>query len=201
MKTWFTHKDLAIKSDSIDELIELALEYSGDKTGLRNELNRQLAKCKKEGIQSGTKSNFVAGYDRMRKEYFLVIKDQYEPAYLLTMLYELATEVNFFGAIEDEIQVRSSQITDYLSEIEKNEELNLGSEKEQLTSLVYQFIQMLKLYENEDDMSEEEMERLSSKFDQLFYKPISDIIEGILKQLKSGNISIKVDTGDFPLPE
>lgn len=201
MKTWFTHKDLAMKSPDADELIELAIEYVGDKSGLRNELNRQLSKCKKEGIQSGTKSSFVAGYDRMRKEYFLVIKEQYEPAYLLTMLYELVTEVHFFGTIEDEIQIRNQQINSYLSEIEKNEELSLSSQKEEMTSLVYQFIQMLKLYENDEDMSEEEMERLSQKFDLLFYKPISDIIEGILKQLKSGNISIKVDTGDFPIPD
>ena len=121
MKTWFTHKDLAMKSPDADELIELAIEYVGDKSGLRNELNRQLSKCKKEGIQSGTKSSFVAGYDRMRKEYFLVIKEQYEPAYLLTMLYELVTEVHFFCTIEDEIQIRNQQINSYLSEIEKNE--------------------------------------------------------------------------------
>ncbi len=201
MKTLFTEKDLAFKSNDTAELIELALTYlEPAKPGVRNELSKMIKKCKNEGLQAGKKNPFTAGYDKKRGEYFLFIKDQYEPSYQLAMLFELLTESQWIGESSREIQIRKEQIQSYLGLIEKNEELNLSEEQSQLIQLSAQLVEMLALYQDEDQLTDEEIERLSDKIDLSLYQPISNIIESILNRLMSGNMAIDVDYGEFPIP-
>lgn len=201
MRTVFTEKDLAIKSKDPDELVEMGLEYQGSISGLRNELTKMIERSKKEGLQKGKKSSFIAGFDKGRHEYFLMIKDLYDPHYMLLMLYELISETAMSENEEEEIAIRLEQIHSYLDEIAKNESIDLESEKSEMLNLTDQYLKMLKMYGEDDDFSDEELERLSSHFDVTFFEPLSKIIETILSRIKSGNLSIPVDTGDFPLPD
>lgn len=202
MKTIFTEKDLAFKSPDQVELLELGLSYlEPGKPGQRNELSKMIQKSKNEGLQQGKKSRFTAAYDKKRGEYILFIRDQYEPACQLAMLFELMTESATCGDGEEELQIRSSQIKTYLAEVEKNEELDLSEECSHLINYTGQFLKTMELYQDEEELSQEELERLSDRIDLSFYKPISDIIESILERLISGNMPIDLDLGDFPLPE
>lgn len=201
MKTFFTEKDLAFKSADPDELLEMGLEYQGSVSGLRNELSKMISRSKKEGNQKGQKSSFIAGFDHARKEYFLMIKELYEPHYLLSMLFELISETAVGDNIEEEIAIRIEQINSYLTEIAKNEEVNLDEEQSKLIQLTGQYLKTLQLYDEDDGLSDEELERLSDHFDSTFYDPFSKIIEAVLSKIQSGNMSIPVDMGDFPLPD
>lgn len=202
MKTIFTEKDLAFKSDSPEELIEMALEYlEPGKPGQRNELTKMVQKCRKEGMQKAQKSAFIAVYDGKRDEFCLFIKDEYEPAFALSMLFDLLTEFFFGGKLAEELQIRTQQIESYLTMIEKNEDLSLAEERAFLINQTSQLLEMLSLYQDDDQMSDEELGRLSDKIDLTFYKPIGDVLQKIMESLISGNMECDVDMGDFPLSD
>lgn len=193
MKTLFTEKDLAFKSETPAELIEMALEWTETaKPGLRNELSKMIQKCRHDGLQKSKKSSFIAGFDKKRGEYNLFIKDQYDPAVQMAMLFDLLTEP--FVNEENEVVVhdRVQMIDGYLSIIEKNEDLKLGDEKSKLKTYTGEFVKLLSIYSEDDLMSEEEITRLSEKIDLSFYKPISDIIESILNRLISGSMPVEI---------
>lgn len=198
MKTVFTEKDLAIKSVGVDDLVDMGIEYLGNIPGLRNELNKMIEHSKKEGPQKGQKSSFIAVYDKDRKEYILMIKDHYDPRYLVTMLYDLVTEP--VDNEEEELAVRMEQINSYLNEISKNESIDLETEKIRMQELTRQYVKTFKLYDN-DSFSQEELERIFLTMDSSFFEPMMKIIKIVLDKIKSGNLSIPVDTGDFPLPD
>ncbi len=198
MKTLWTEKDVAFKSDNPRELLDMGLEYlDSPKPGLRNEIEKMIQRCKKEGMQKGTKSSFQAVYDIKRNEYCLFIKDQYEPVCGLAMLFELLTETEYKGSIEEEMQIRKDQINRYLSLIEKNEEIVLANEKGLLEETVAQMLNTLSLYNDDDTMTDEELEALSDKIDQVYFDPINQVIETIMKQLVSGALDCGVDTSEY----
>ena len=191
MKTIFCEHDLAFKSPNKDELIEMGLEYlSPAKPGVRNELTKMVQRSKREGFQLGKKSNFVAGFDKKRDEYFLYIKNHYEPVYQLAMLFELISEDFGNSETDREMEIRKQQINSYLSVIEKNEELDLREESAKLINLSGSFIQTYAEYRDDDNLTEEELHRLSERIDFSFFKPMSEIIEEIMNQFISGNLPI-----------
>lgn len=201
MKTQWSENDVAFKSDNPGELLEIGLEYLNSPVpGLRNELERMIQRSKGNGPQPGKKSPFEALYDPLRKEYALVSRDRYDPQCLLAMLFELLTETEFKSTVEEEMQVRSDQIHAALTLIAKNEEIDLTEATAFLEEKEGEWLQMLHFYRDDDAMTEAQLERLSDKFDTLYLEPIHNAIQGIMNQLVSGNLTCRVETGQYPLP-
>lgn len=171
----YTEHDLVLKQESLYQIMEECslLGINLQKEESRKELRRSLEQARSEGADVLAKSlNLVAGWDETHEEYFIVVRDVYDPRNLVAVLFERIVA-------EDETVDVGTIIGRYLGVIEEKEKISLGEAKEKLVKLAADLKTALEIYED-DEYTEEELDRLSDSLDDGYFNPIAEVLEGIL---------------------
>jgi hypothetical protein len=195
MKTYYTEKDFVIKDTELNNTVNAALEFLGRKIpGARNTITNGLKKSEKQNeIIHSEQLNLYFCKDKKRDEYNVIRRDFYESTNLLYSLFDLCTEFYDELDFEKEILDRESFITAFLSEIEKNEKLNLNAEKQMLKDLVREMLKTLSVY-NQEELTEDEAASISDTVDRAFYAPITEILETLMEQLTEKRVSVSIQS-------
>ena len=120
--------------------------------------------------------NLLAGWDEKRENYYLAVKDMYDPRNLLEVLYDrLVVE----KAGDPESEEAGSLVDAYLGVIEEKEHISLAETREKLTRLVADMGRTLELYED-GEYSEEELERLYDTLTKAYFDPVRELLEGVI---------------------
>ena len=180
INTVYTEHDCVIKNSDIEELLDacsmagLNLEET-DKDKLCAELENSRSKDEPVHIDL---LNLIAGWDEPRREYYVVIKNVYNPQNIIDILYERLVWERPDNP-EDEIENINTNIERYLGVIEMREKISLAETKEKIKTLTGEMRKTLAVLEG-DDYSEEEIERISDSLDTAYFDPITELLEGIL---------------------
>jgi vacuolar-type H+-ATPase subunit C/Vma6 len=177
----YTENDVVLKQPKIEDLLEECslLGLNLKKAGPREELEKGFEKARREETTVLIKSlNLVAGWDDTHDEYFVVLRDVYDPRNLMAVLFERIVAVEEEDPEEDLRNIRKV-ISDYLGVIEQKEKVSLQDARERLFSLSAEMKKALALFE-EDEYSEEDFEKLSDALDKAYFEPLSEILEGVL---------------------
>jgi len=122
--------------------------------------------------------NLLAGWDEKREQYYLVVKNMYDPRNLLEVLYDrLVMERTEDPQRENE--ETSKIINAYLGVIEEKEHISLAETREKLTRLAADMRKTLDVYEN-DEYSAEELERLYETLTKAYFDPVLELLEGVI---------------------
>jgi vacuolar-type H+-ATPase subunit C/Vma6 len=177
----YTENDVVLKQPEIGNLLEdcSLLGLNLNSADGRGELERGLAKARREESTVLVKSlNLVAGWDDTHEEYYVVLRDVYDPRNLMAVLFERIVSGEE-DELENDLQNIRTIISNYLGVIEQKEKVSLQEAKERLITLSTDMKKALALFE-EDEYSEEDFDKLSDALDKAYFEPISEILEGVL---------------------
>ncbi|MDR1933623.1 MAG: hypothetical protein LBQ57_12475 [Spirochaetales bacterium] len=174
-KPAYTEQDYVLRSGDIEDILS-GLDVSREK---KSELREGLQKARAGGGAAGLPAlNLSAGWDDTREEYYIVIRNMYDPRNLLDVLYErLLWEKTEDPA--DPAGALRTNIEKYLGVIEKKEKISLAKTKEKLAEIAIDMRRTLAVYED-GAYSEEEMERLSGSLDRAYFDPITELLESVI---------------------
>ena len=131
-----------------------------------------------DGQPARRAATLLAGWDAADERYYLAVKGMYDPRNLLQILYErLVGERG--GAAERETEDAASLIDAYLGVIEEKERISLAAAREKLTELAVDMWRTLDVYED-DEYSEEELERLCDTLTKAYFDPLRELLEGVI---------------------
>jgi hypothetical protein len=179
----YTENDYVLKSADIEEIISgcglVGLSFSREK---EDELRRGLEQARDEsGDLPLPALNLSAGWDDSRGEYYIVIKNMYDPQNLLDILYERLVWEKAENP-EDEAAALRENIEKYLGVIETKEKISLSEVQEKLTGLALDMRRTVAVYED-GEYSEEDIERLSDSLDRAYFDPMTELLEGVIVML------------------
>lgn len=183
MERLYTEQDCVYKGASINETIDYYFQSHEAVPGSRNQLNTALSRAKDshETVISG-KTGLTAAWDNRNQEYILVSKEDYDPANLAAVLFDLLVEDAENLELEDALNEVDDLIERYIGRIEKMEELDFGAEKQRLKELMRTMRESIALVD-ESELSDAELERLSDQIDEEYYAPAAEILEKLLERV------------------
>ncbi|MDR3200171.1 MAG: hypothetical protein LBT68_01820, partial [Spirochaetales bacterium] len=165
----YTEHDYVLKSADIEDVLSgcglVGLNFPREK---EDELRRGLEEARDRGGALPLPAlNLSAGWDDSRGEYYVVIKNMYDPQNLLDILYERLVWEKTENPEEEAAALREN-IEKYLGVIETKEKISLSDEQEKLTELALDMRRTIALYED-GEYSEEDIERLSDSLDRAYF--------------------------------
>lgn len=192
MKYPYTVQDLVFRTEQKSEIVDLILEYIGRKVeGLRSELNKVLNGIEKEKTPVlSQKSGFYLSYSKDLDCYFAVKKETYEPECLvINLLDHLLDQPYEEEPLEAVLKEKGVFIAETVALLEKYEATSFSDIEKELIDKVdslFTYCSMLK----EDEMTEQEKERVAEAIDEAYYKPIAESINKALERLNKKQAEI-----------
>ncbi|MDR1627097.1 MAG: hypothetical protein LBT33_11220 [Spirochaetia bacterium] len=176
----YTEHDYVLQSDTTRGILaDCGTAGLGFSPAQEVRLVRSLEKARREGAAVPLPElNLSAGWDEGRQEYFVVIKNLYEPRNLLGILYGRLLRERAENP-EDEAKDIRACIEKYLGVIEKKENVSLAETKEKLAALTLDMRSTLAVYED-GEYSDTDIEKLSASLDRTYFEPITELLEGII---------------------
>jgi hypothetical protein len=183
MHRLYDEQDCVYKGANINETIDYYFQNHTPVPGSRNQLNQALTRAKEshEAVISG-KTGLTAAWDNRNQEYLLISKDEYSPANLASVLFDLLVEEPESSGLDDALDEVDDLVERYLGRIERMEELELGDEKQQLKSIMRTMRESIAMVD-ETELSAAELERLSEQIDSDYYAPAAEILEKVLDRV------------------
>ena len=172
----YTERDLVLKGPTVERVLAdcSMLELGVQQSKLRSELVKSLDRAKYEGRPVVCEDlKLTAAWDETRKEYCAVLKGFYDPSNLVSILYERLTTLN------SEVENTDDLVDRYLGVIEEKEKVSLLDARQKLKILAKELRETLSLYQ-EEEFSEQDLEKLSTILDTTYFDPISELLEGVL---------------------
>jgi hypothetical protein len=176
----YTEHDYVLKSASAEDILFdcglAGLKFSPAQEAL---LGAGLEKARREGKTVPFPGlNLSAGWNQRRQEYYIVIKNMYEPRNLLDILYDRLIWDKAENPEDEEQDVRM-YIGKYLGVIEEKEKIPLAETKEKLAAIALDMRKTLAVYED-GEYSEADIEKLSDSLDRTYFNPITELLEGVI---------------------
>jgi hypothetical protein len=171
----YTEHDYVLKQANIEDLIEDCSLAGMDikKDEQRLELRKSFEKAQRTDTTVPVRAlNLIAGWDDIHEEYYAVIRNFYDPQNLIAVLFERIVS----GDDEDDAE---EIIEKYFAVIEEKEKISLAGVREKLIKITADLKKTLALYEN-DEYTEEDLNRLSASLDKAYFDPIAELLEGVL---------------------
>jgi len=179
MKPFYTERDLVLKHTDMGGLLHDVQSYGILNPDQRSELVRLLEEARSTGeLKEFPDMNAHVGVDRETNELLLVIHDVYDPRNLLTVLFDRLTSIEEEDPQRDK-EHALSLIESYLGVIEKRERVSLQEVKRKLIQLTTSMKETIALFQ-EDEFSDNDLEKLSEALDKAYFEPLSELLEGVL---------------------
>lgn len=191
----YTENDFVYRSDSLDEILEFLRVYGDLRVeGLRSELNKLVLQSKKTGqFFESSKCGFWVGQDPRREDIIIYKENLYDPTNLFFILFDLLV-TPFHTSAEEELEVKLDALNRYFKKAEEMEGESFQREKEEIETILRELVVVSHTYsDDEDEFSEEELERFADLVDKLYYERIDNIIKDLVSRTAEPRINIKVD--------
>ena len=183
MHQLYNEKDCVYKGGSINETISNYFATHDQIPGSRNQLNTALTQAKTtHQTVISAKTGLTAAWDNRNMEYILIAKDEYNPANLAAVLFDLLVDDSGTQELEENLAEVDALIERYVGRIERMEELDFSDEKQVLKSLMRTMRETISMVD-ETELSDIELERLSDQIDNEYYAPAAETLEKILERI------------------
>ncbi len=183
MHQLYDENDCVYKGESINETISNYFAGHEQIPGSRNQLNSALtqAKATHQTVISA-KTGLTAAWDNRNQEFLLIAKDEYNPANLAAVLFDLLVDDSGSLELEEILSEVDELIDRYIDRIERMEELDFSGEKQQLKTLIKTMRETISMVD-EAELSDSELERLSDQIDNDYYAPAAETLEKVLERI------------------
>jgi hypothetical protein len=178
--TAYTEHDYVLKSANTEDILsECGLAGFKFSRAQEAQLGAGFEKARREDTAVSLPAlNLTAGWDETRQEYYIIVKNMYEPRNLLDILYERLVWEKAENPEDEDKEIRA-HIGNYLGVIEKREKVSLAETKEKLASIALDMRKTLAVYAD-GEYSDEDIERLSDSLDRTYFDPITELLEGVI---------------------
>jgi hypothetical protein len=178
--TAYTEHDYVLKAATKkDILLDCDIAGLNFSRAQKIQLEAAMEKARREGAAAALPAlNLSAGWDETRQEYFIIIKDMYDPRNLLDVLYGRLLWERAENPEDEDKEIRA-HIEKYLGIIEKKEGVSLSETKEKLAVIALDMRKTLSVYED-GEYSDMDIEKLSDSLDRTYFDPIMELLEGVV---------------------